>query len=74
MIPPEFRACQLAGKRTNVHHVVVRAPKLGCNTSCLTPYGRGFASESSVIDGRDEVATGVEGVVDGTVGLEKPLS
>lgn len=48
--------------------VVVSSLKLRCNTSSLTPHGHGFASERPMIGRRDEVTTGVEGVVDGTVG------
>ena len=58
----------LLARRTNLYLWSSVRPKLGCNTSCLTPYGRGFASESSVIGGGDEVTTGVECVVDGTLG------
>jgi len=61
------RACQLVSKQTNFQ--LRPCPlRLHCKTSNLTPHGHGFASERPVVGGGDVVATGVEGVVDGTVG------
>ena len=66
-------ACQLVGKRANLRRGRLSA-QLGCNTSCFTPHDHGFASERPVIGGGDEMTTDVEGVVDGTMGREEPLS
>jgi hypothetical protein len=60
-------ACQLVSKQTNL--LCGRwYGQLGRNTSSLTPHGHGFTSERAVVDGGDEMTTGVECVVDGTMG------
>jgi hypothetical protein len=61
------RACQLVSKQTNL--LCGRwSGQLGRNTSSLTPHGHGFTSERPAVDGGDEMTTGVECVVDGTMG------